>query len=74
MIGVADDAHGVVTSIGQQAFEEQGDLAVAPGDDDSHAPIEPGCPARALKDGKVVPGSPRGAIQANSPRAEMQQG
>ena len=38
VVGVADDADGVVPGVGESAFEELGDLAVSSGDDDSHEP------------------------------------
>jgi hypothetical protein len=40
VVGVADDADRVVPGVGESAFEEQGDLAVSSGDDDSHASSE----------------------------------
>ncbi|BDZ51668.1 hypothetical protein GCM10025867_39090 [Frondihabitans sucicola] len=48
LIGIPDDADRVVAGIRQKAFEEQGDLAVATGDDDSHGHIQSRRPARVM--------------------------
>ena len=35
--GVSDETGDRVAALGEQAFEDQGDLAVSTGDDDAHA-------------------------------------
>ena len=45
LVGVADQADGGVAAVGEVPLQQQGDLAVASGDDDAHTPNLPGAAA-----------------------------
>ena len=87
MVGVADQAAGVVAVLGEQAEEVEGDLAVAAGDEDIHRPRRyPGrrgsCQPSGIAtaplggsfrhDGGVAP--PAGVVRARAQAAARRQG